>query len=535
MKRRRKKKSRLLPALVLVLLIGVAVGVVAFGALRTRASAVNDRDAAILKLFTAPTPDPAEALGALTLPEPERQPSGEPGRLLLQAWQQVRACTPAGELTVEGDSAGQRYTLRTLDTGALTRDLTAAVLPELEAWVDKATQLSEVYGDDQTVRPELLQLAFLEKLPGLLSQSDYAVEQSFDLELRYADDVWTPVNRDEMDALLLGPMRDPDAAVTEILGAVAGELPYLSLHYRIDEYALSGPAPDESRFGASEDPYELAALLETEEAKRLIGDQELVWNPEIERLPDTPVRWYLDETILAIVWQEEEASAVGTFSEVFIADGSQLRRKISNDQLWDLHFQTTTSFDHAANAVLTLGGDFYYHGRACGIGVYQREIYRFEPYTCDNCYITSDGDMLFSYRGQWTDQAEVERFLEENDVLFSLCFGPVMIDDGVDVTPEQYTWGEVNDTYARSALGMLGKHHYLTMNINCGSGRYYNLATLRQEADAMLRRGCIKAYALDGGQTATTVFAGELINPVQFGWEKEISDVIYFATAVPEA
>ena len=47
----------------------------------------------------------------------------------------------------------------------------------------------------------------------------------------------------------------------------------------------------------------------------------------------------------------------------------------------------------------------------------------------------------------------------------------------------------------------------------------------------MLKRGCWKAYALDGGQTATTVFGGQLINPVQFGQEKEISDVIYFASA----
>ena len=38
----------------------------------------------------------------------------------------------------------------------------------------------------------------------------------------------------------------------------------------------------------------------------------------------------------------------------------------------------------------------------------------------------------------------------------------------------------------------------------------------------MLKRGCWKAYALDGGQTATTVFGGQLINPVQFGQEKEI-------------
>ena len=92
----------------------------------------------------------------------------------------------------------------------------------------------------------------------------------------------------------------------------------------------------------------------------------------------------------------------------------------------------------------------------------------------------------------------------------------------------------MNDTYARSALGLLGRHHYLTMNINCGQGEYYYLATLRQAADAMIARGCVKAYTLDGGQTATTVFGGQLINPVQFGWEKPISDIIYFATALPE-
>lgn len=250
--------------------------------------------------------------------------------------------------------------------------------------------------------------------------------------------------------------------------------------------------------------------------------------------------WYLDETILCIVWQEVEARGVGTFSEILVADGSQLRRKISGDQLWSFDFKTTTEYAQMTNAVLAFGGDFYYHDRACGIGVYQRQLYRFEPNSCDTCYITSDGDMLFSYRGQFSEQWEAEQFIADNDVLFSLCFGPVLIDDGVDVTPETYTWGEVNDEYARSALGMLGPLHYLTLNINCGTmdtvgtWEYYYLATLRQAADAMIARGCVKAYALDGGQTATTVFHGVRINPVQFGWEKGISDVIYFATALPE-
>ena len=301
----------------------------------------------------------------------------------------------------------------------------------------------------------------------------------------------------------------------------------------IPENSLTGMDPDPDGYYESMNAEELTAFLQREEVQALIGGRQLVWNADIERFPDTPVRWYFDETILCIVWQEVEAQAVGTFSETIIADGSQLRRKISADELWSFAFETTSQFAADTNAVLAFGGDFYYHGRACGIGIYQREFYRFDPVTCDTCYITADGDMLFSYRQQFSEQAEAERFAEENNVLFSLGFGPVLIDDYQDVTPEDYPWGEVNDTYARAALGLLEEHHYLTMNINCGQAgtEYYYLATLRQAADAMAARGCRKAYALDGGQTATTVFGGELINPVQFGWEKEISDIIYFASA----
>ena len=71
------------------------------------------------------------------------------------------------------------------------------------------------------------------------------------------------------------------------------------------------------------------------------------------------------------------------------------------------------------------------------------------------------------------------------------------------------------------------------MNINCYKPGFYYLATLRQAADAMIEKGCIKAYTLDGGQTASTIINNQLINPVQFGWERLVTDIIYFATAVP--
>ena len=43
-----------------------------------------------------------------------------------------------------------------------------------------------------------------------------------------------------------------------------------------------------------------------------------------------------------------------------------------------------------------------------------------------------------------------------------------------------------------------------------------------------------EAYTLDGGQTAVITMNDRRINAVQFGYERMISDIIYFATAVPD-
>ena len=530
---RRKKKNSAAAWLLLVLLIAAAACIVTLGARRENVAKAENPAQALLSVFATPTPEPGTALVDFAPAEPAQKPATAAGEALLALWERTRACQSEGELTVEGDSAEQALLLTTLDLDALRENLTETLAPQLEGWVDAAAKTEEVYGEDSLVRVERLRAAFVE---ALAASEAFGAEQRFTLRLAFADGQWRIENRGALDELWLGALADADAAAETLLEDVRRALPYVPKHYALDESVLIAPAPNPARYGESDDPAELAALLQTEEAQRLIAGRKLVWNPDIEFFPDSKIQWYFDETILCIVWQEVEALEVGTFSEIIVADGSQLRRRIAGDEPFSLDFATTTDFANDCKAVLCLGGDFYHHGRACGIVVYQREIIRFEPRTCDCCYITTDGDMLFSYRGQYDSQEAAEQFIKDNDVLFSLCFGPVLIDEGVDVAPYNYQWGEVNDKYARSALGLIDPLHYLTMNLNCGrpGTQYYYLATLRQEADAMLARGCYKAYALDGGQTATTVFNGVRVNPVQFGWEKPISDVIYFCTALPE-
>ena len=476
----------------------------------------------------SPFPEPSELPVPEALPELSLQAFNPEGEPLALAYLQVWSCEPEGPCQIAEDRASQTLRLTLLDADALAgTGLQEALTERLAERVSLARRAAEIYTEEGLFRPELLRETYDALLQERLSRpEDYLTQALVTLDYARAEGGWKLKNPEVLYPLL---------PVPEALYAAATEaLPYLPLHYSIDEGALCGPAPDESGFTVTADPAEIAALLDSPEARRLIGEEDLVWNPELPFLPGTLTRCYLDESILCIVWQEREAKGVGTFSEIFVADGSQLRRKISGDEPWTMRFETTTDYARDTNAVLAVGGDFYYHDRKCGISVYDRQIVRFRPDNADTCFITADGDMLFRYRGDETSQADTEQFIRDHDVVFSLAFGPVLIDDGVDVTPDYYPWGEIHDEYARSALGLLGRHHYLTMNINCGTGDLYYLCTLRAAADAMVKRGCYKAYTLDGGQTATTVFHYQLVNPVQFGWEKPISDVIYFATAVPE-
>ena len=457
----------------------------------------------------------------------DRKPMTDDGQVLYNMLQGQWSCT-LDSAVQEKRTASVPVLICCPDISLMQESIRQNFQDNLRVRAADAHVRSDIYNEDGSYRQEILDEAYQKALDAACTtgQEETVITISAILTMAYEGRAWKITN----EAKAGNTLDERAAALREAVIALAQEEP---ITYVIDETAKSAPMPDPSRFGKTDNPAELTALLETAEAKRLIGDQQLLWNPDTERFPGTSIRYYLDESILMIEWQEVEAQEVGTFAEIIVADGSQFRRKIAGDAYGDMNFRTTTDFCKETNAVVASGGDFYNHARNCGIVVYDRGIYRFDNLSCDTCYVNSNGDLLFSYRGQFSQLEEAQQFVDDNDIIFSLCFGPVLIDNGQDVTPANYTWGEINDTYARSAIGTLGEHHYLLMNLNHGEGQYYYLATLRQAADAMIKRGCINAYTLDGGQTATISVNGELINPVQFGNQKAISDIIYFGSAIP--
>ena len=248
---------------------------------------------------------------------------------------------------------------------------------------------------------------------------------------------------------------------------------------------------------------------------------------------NSEITYYLDETILCITWQEVIDNAVYSFSEVKIAHASQFRRFLADGTYGSDKLYYTTEMAATVNAVTASSGDYYKY-RSMGVIVYNGEVKRVNSQV-DTCYIDENGDLLFTKVGEITTTEQAEQFVRDNNIRFSLGFGPILVRDGENVAPDSYLLGEVYKKYSRAALIQMGELHYVLMAVNLGPDEgYRNTLTITELADFVMSLGAQQAYALDGGQTATIVVNDRLVNRPDYGTQRKISDIIYFATAIPE-
>lgn len=300
--------------------------------------------------------------------------------------------------------------------------------------------------------------------------------------------------------------------------------------YWLSDADLVAPKPKQENYGAASSAEELAWLIEA--AEPLLDGQELLFGPERPIWPDDRIYYYFDETILVLTWKELRNNTVYTISEVKIAHPSQFRRFLADGEFGSDKQYITTEMAQNVNSVVASSGDFYKH-RYYGIVVYEREIKRSEFEHVETCYINDDGDLLFSHKGQFTTEHEAQEFVDENNVRFSLAFGPILIENGVNVAPGSYMLGEIDGMYSRMALCQKDDLHYLLVNATAEYAHHQRI-TIWDFARTLESFGCDMAYTLDGGQTTVITMQGETINHVDYEFQRQISDIIYFATALPD-
>lgn len=319
----------------------------------------------------------------------------------------------------------------------------------------------------------------------------------------------------------------------QISDALEGVLEIEKVYWLSDADQVA-PKPNQTCVGSTTDPASLDWLLK--KAEKLLDGQETLFTTETEIAMNSEVVYYLDDTILAITWKQNVDNCMYTFSEVKIADPSQFRRFLSGGEYGSEIQSLTSEMASSVNAVVASSGDFYAHRRH-GVIVYDRQVRRVNTWAIDTCYIDDNGDMIFTYADELKTEAEAQAFVDKNNIRFSLAFGPILVDNGVPRPSYQYSdyiIGEGDKEHARIALCQRDQLHYFIVtagqdvNRNC-----FRLPTLKEFQTHVVEFGCNMAYTLDGGQTATLIMNNQVMNCIVFDSERYISDIIYFATAIP--
>lgn len=299
--------------------------------------------------------------------------------------------------------------------------------------------------------------------------------------------------------------------------------------YTISDTALAAPMPDQTCYGEVEDPKELQPLLER--AEEILEGQRLLFSTDVEILEGSTVHYYMDETILAIIWKQSIHRAVFTFSEVKVLHSSQFRRYLSGGEFGSGTLARTTEMSASVNAVVACSADYYAYRRP-GMTVTEGTVHKNVNGVKDACFIDRNGDMILERGLTFENIEEAQKYVDEHNVNFGLSFGPILVQDGEYACPRSYSLGEITVGFPRAAICQMDKLHYLFVASNVEPHNYYQM-TMAEFAEQILATGCRNAYALDGGQTATVAMNNTLINQVNYGSQRMISDIIYFATAKP--
>ena len=292
------------------------------------------------------------------------------------------------------------------------------------------------------------------------------------------------------------------------------------------------PAPKSENF-VSVNPADAAcieAVIEQAESYGLLHKEDVVFRPDVYFYENSTIEYYLDETIFALCWQEVVGNSVVSFAEVKVADPSQFRRKLAGDTYGSGKLMYCTEMYRQSNAVVAMNADFYSF-RNLGITCYDGKIYRTED-NLDTLFVDKNGDFIFYPRKQGASADELQKFVDENNIDFSIAFGPVLIENGELREITGYPIGEVLQIYSRAAICQVDSLHYLYAHVgHYGGGR--KVVNVNTFSKMLYDKGVRHAYNIDGGQTGELIINGKIRNSIDFGSERTVSDMIYFATALP--
>lgn len=241
---------------------------------------------------------------------------------------------------------------------------------------------------------------------------------------------------------------------------------------------------------------------------------------------------YRDETIIVEMEQKRLYDSDVYIAYVKIATPSQLRTAVAGKKIGSSSTNHTSTISKNYNGIVAVNGDYFTKTKA-GYIVRMGETYREKTSkNMDLLLIDELGNFHIYLRGHENQEKGVAAFTSEHQIVNGFFFGPALVVDGqVQEIPENYQF-DPHQKNPRAGIAQLGTLTYALVVVN-GRTDASEGVTLAEFADIMGQIGAEQAYNLDGGNSATLAFNGEVYNDKPQA-ERAVTDIIYFASAAGE-
>lgn len=242
---------------------------------------------------------------------------------------------------------------------------------------------------------------------------------------------------------------------------------------------------------------------------------------------------YEDASIRVQMETREENGVIWRVAWVEIASPTQLRTAIAGKKVTSNSSALVKSMAEKNNAVVALNGDYYSNDPNKTTFEYRmgEKVRSKTNQKKDILIIDENGDFHIVLAAAKKDQqAALDAVADAHTIVNAFTFGPALVKDGEILKMNKEYGYNPSGREPRAAIGQLDKLSYVMV---IAEGRGESKGVTHQElADFMGALGCQNAFNLDGGGSATMVFNGEYYNHLG-GSPRSMSDIIYFATAVP--
>ncbi len=240
---------------------------------------------------------------------------------------------------------------------------------------------------------------------------------------------------------------------------------------------------------------------------------------------------YEDDSLSVTLESRKIGDSMYHIAWVKVSDPSQLRTALAGPY-GSKKTAKTTEIAAGNNAVVAINGDYFQY-RSGGYEVRQGELLRKTPNTkLDLLVVDENGDFHIFKK---SSKKELTSFLQEHTAVNAFTFGPALvIDSEVQTIYNSYGFAP-QDRAPRVGIGQTGPLQYVLVVVDGRQEGYSRGITIKMLGEFMSELGCLQAFNLDGGGSATLAFNGACFNSTSDKAERNISDIIYFASAVPES